>query len=138
MASARTITVRREYGVFPFAVVSPASLHGYEHREATYVHHLKESGSAWKAGLQVGDLVVKINGEDCLAWTKAEVRKFTFTYSLSRAFTNVDEAYPSFASVSTHIARCLTPPPPHKHTHTHTHTRARIGLTAADAAAFTR
>eukprot|EP00036_Acanthoecidae_sp_10tr_P022975 CAMPEP_0206329186 /NCGR_PEP_ID=MMETSP0106_2-20121207/23069_1 /ASSEMBLY_ACC=CAM_ASM_000206 /TAXON_ID=81532 /ORGANISM="Acanthoeca-like sp., Strain 10tr" /LENGTH=1914 /DNA_ID=CAMNT_0053761897 /DNA_START=76 /DNA_END=5821 /DNA_ORIENTATION=- len=80
----RTITVKREDCVFPFSLISPAALHGYDHREATYVHHLQEKGSAWKAGLQVGDLVVSINGEDCLAWTQKEVDA-----ALYRAFDSV-------------------------------------------------
>lgn len=62
---ARTVTVQREGGVFPFSLISPAALHGYEYREATYVHHLKERGHAWQVGMRVGDLVVEINGANC-------------------------------------------------------------------------
>jgi hypothetical protein len=61
----RMITVARENGVFPFSLISPSALHGHTYREATYIHHLQERGHAWKAGLEVGDLVAEINGADC-------------------------------------------------------------------------
>ncbi|XP_032230110.2 rhophilin-2 isoform X1 [Nematostella vectensis] len=55
LGASRTVTIHRENGSFGFSVIGSAPM---------IIQSIDDQGAAWEAGVQVGDIVIGVNGED--------------------------------------------------------------------------